>query len=83
MCFPFHLTPLFPTFHLLSSFYFHFHFHFTYTKYIEHSFACLLQSLKNVPWFKERTMSEISLGGLLILVVIRTIQYNIARMRVS
>ncbi|WAR30031.1 DYM-like protein [Mya arenaria] len=30
-------------------------------------------SLKNVPWFKERQMSEISLGGLLILVVIRTI----------
>lgn len=28
-------------------------------------------------------MSEVSLGGLLILVVIRTIQYNIARMRVS
>ncbi|XP_052785704.1 dymeclin-like isoform X2 [Mya arenaria] len=38
-------------------------------------------SLKNVPWFKERQMSEISLGGLLILVVIRTIQFNIARMR--
>ncbi|KAL4216561.1 hypothetical protein ACF0H5_024284 [Mactra antiquata] len=37
--------------------------------------------LKNVPWFKERSMSEISLGGLLILVVIRTIQYNITRMR--
>ncbi|KAH3746684.1 dymeclin-like [Dreissena polymorpha] len=38
-------------------------------------------TLKNVPWFKERTMSEVSLGGLLILVVIRTIQFNIARMR--
>ncbi|XP_053388105.1 dymeclin-like isoform X2 [Mercenaria mercenaria] len=38
-------------------------------------------ALKNVPWFKERSMSEISLGGLLILVVIRTIQYNITRMR--
>lgn len=38
-------------------------------------------SLKNVPWFKERAISEISLGGLLILVVIRTIQFNITRMR--
>ncbi|XP_060608390.1 dymeclin-like isoform X2 [Ruditapes philippinarum] len=38
-------------------------------------------ALKNVPWFKERSMSEISLGGLLILVVIRTIQFNITRMR--
>ena len=42
----------------------------------------LLQTLKNIPWFKERPISEISLGGLLILVVIRTIQYNITRMRV-
>lgn len=38
-------------------------------------------TLKNIPWFKERPISEISLGGLLILVVIRTIQYNITRMR--
>jgi len=38
-------------------------------------------SVKNVPWYKERQLSEISLGGLLILVVIRTIQYNMTRMR--
>ncbi|KAK3095350.1 hypothetical protein FSP39_013559 [Pinctada imbricata] len=38
-------------------------------------------TLKNIPWFKERTILEISLGGLLILVVIRTIQYNMTRMR--
>ena len=34
-------------------------------------------------WFKERVISEITLGGLLILVVIRTIQFNISRMRVG
>ncbi|XP_012945055.1 dymeclin [Aplysia californica] len=38
-------------------------------------------TVKNVLWFKERQLSEISLGGLLILVVIRTIQYNMTRMR--
>ena len=38
--------------------------------------------LKNVTWFKERTLTEITLGGLLILVVIRTIQFNMTRMRV-
>ncbi|KAL3886406.1 hypothetical protein ACJMK2_026404 [Sinanodonta woodiana] len=38
-------------------------------------------AVTNVPWFKERTVSEISLGGLLIVVVIRTIQYNMTRMR--
>ncbi|ELU06913.1 hypothetical protein CAPTEDRAFT_6632 [Capitella teleta] len=38
-------------------------------------------NLKNVAWFKERSVGEISLGGLLILVVIRTIQYNMTRMR--
>ncbi|XP_064644875.1 dymeclin-like isoform X2 [Lineus longissimus] len=37
--------------------------------------------LKNVMWFKERQISEITLGGLLVLVVIRTIQYNMTRMR--
>ena len=39
------------------------------------------QTLKNVMWFKERSVGDISLGGLLILVVIRTIQYNMTRMR--
>ncbi|CAE1315788.1 DYM [Acanthosepion pharaonis] len=37
--------------------------------------------IKTVAWFKERTINEITLGGLLILVVIRTIQYNMTRMR--
>ncbi|XP_018307087.1 dymeclin [Mycetomoellerius zeteki] len=37
--------------------------------------------LKGVTWYTERSISEISLGGLLILVVIRTIQYNMFKMR--
>lgn len=37
--------------------------------------------LKNITWYTERAMSEVSLGGLLILVVIRTIQFNMTRMR--
>ncbi|OXU25724.1 hypothetical protein TSAR_015033 [Trichomalopsis sarcophagae] len=37
--------------------------------------------LKGVTWYTERSISEISLGGLLILVVIRTIQYNMLKMR--
>lgn len=37
--------------------------------------------LKNVAWYTERSIAEISLGGLLILVVIRTIQYNMIKMR--
>lgn len=40
-----------------------------------------LQILKNIHWYTERSISEISLGGLLILVVIRTIQYNMLKMR--
>ena len=40
-------------------------------------------TMKNVDWYKERDLSEISLGGLLILVVIRTIQYNMLKMRVT
>lgn len=37
--------------------------------------------LKNVSWYTERSLTEISLGSLLILVVIRTIQYNMTRTR--
>lgn len=37
--------------------------------------------LKNISWYTERSIAEISLGGLLILVVIRTIQYNMLKMR--
>ncbi|KAM5191332.1 dymeclin [Mantella aurantiaca] len=37
--------------------------------------------LKNISWYSERVLTEISLGSLLILVVIRTIQYNMTRTR--
>ncbi|XP_061732474.1 dymeclin isoform X2 [Nerophis ophidion] len=37
--------------------------------------------LKNVTWYSERSLTEISLGSLLILVVIRTIQFNMTRTR--
>ncbi|XP_022911837.2 dymeclin [Onthophagus taurus] len=37
--------------------------------------------LKSIPWYNERNLSEVSLGGLLVLVVIRTIQYNMLKMR--
>ncbi|KAM6303975.1 dymeclin isoform 1-T3 [Podargus strigoides] len=37
--------------------------------------------LKNITWYAERVLTEISLGSLLVLVVIRTIQYNMTRTR--
>jgi hypothetical protein len=37
--------------------------------------------IKKLTWYTERSISEISLGGLLVLVVIRTIQFNMTRMR--
>uniref|UniRef100_A0A8C4XTJ7 Dymeclin n=1 Tax=Falco tinnunculus TaxID=100819 RepID=A0A8C4XTJ7_FALTI len=37
--------------------------------------------LKNITWYAERVLTEISLGSLLILVVIRNIQYNMTRTR--
>lgn len=36
--------------------------------------------LKNITWYTERMLSEISLGGLIVLILIRTIQYNMTRM---
>uniref|UniRef100_UPI00398F5929 dymeclin isoform X2 n=1 Tax=Pristiophorus japonicus TaxID=55135 RepID=UPI00398F5929 len=37
--------------------------------------------LKNITWYAERVLTEISLGSLLILVVLRTVQYNMTRTR--
>jgi len=42
--------------------------------------GCVLKSAQ-VSWYTERAITELSLGGLLILVVIRTIQYNMLKMR--
>lgn len=39
--------------------------------------------LKNVTWYKDKNLMEISLGGLIILVFLRTIQFNISRTIVS
>ncbi|CAH1392635.1 unnamed protein product [Nezara viridula] len=37
--------------------------------------------LKSVPWYVDRQLSEITLGGLIILVTTRTVQYNLLKMR--
>ncbi|KAL0809761.1 hypothetical protein ABMA28_011261 [Loxostege sticticalis] len=37
--------------------------------------------LKNLTWYTERAISEISLGGLMVLVILRALQYNLARAR--
>ena len=34
-----------------------------------------------MPWYKERILTNISVGGLLILVILKTIQSNITKMR--
>uniref|UniRef100_A0A1B6CTK8 Dymeclin n=2 Tax=Clastoptera arizonana TaxID=38151 RepID=A0A1B6CTK8_9HEMI len=37
--------------------------------------------LKGITWYTERMIPEISLGGLMILVTTRTVQYNLLKMR--
>ncbi|XP_075234716.1 dymeclin isoform X1 [Lycorma delicatula] len=37
--------------------------------------------LKGVSWYTERVIPEISLGGLMILITARTVQYNLLKMR--
>ncbi len=39
--------------------------------------------INDVSWYCERILGEISLGGLIVLVIIRTIQHNMLKMRVS
>ncbi|XP_014680690.1 PREDICTED: dymeclin-like [Priapulus caudatus] len=38
-------------------------------------------NIKSVTWYTERHISDVTLGGLLVLVLIRTIQFNMTRMR--
>ncbi|CAG2107268.1 unnamed protein product, partial [Medioppia subpectinata] len=38
-------------------------------------------TLKNIVWYTDRQLTEISLGGLIVLVIIRTIQFNMSRAR--
>ncbi|KAK9497165.1 hypothetical protein O3M35_004533 [Rhynocoris fuscipes] len=37
--------------------------------------------IKNLSWYTDRSLTEISLGGLIILVTTRTVQYNLLKMR--
>lgn len=37
--------------------------------------------VENVSWYKEKNLNGISLGSLIVLIVLRTIQFNMARMR--
>ncbi|XP_074000190.1 dymeclin isoform X1 [Rhodnius prolixus] len=37
--------------------------------------------IKNIQWYTDRNLTEISLGGLIILVTTRTVQYNLLKMR--
>lgn len=54
-----------------------------YKPYPRVTYLFNLQVLKNISWYTERSLTEISLGSLLILVVIRTIQFNMTRTRVG
>ena len=42
-----------------------------------------LQPVVDTQWFTEKKLANISLGSLLIIIILRTIQYNMAKMRVS
>lgn len=42
-----------------------------------------VQILPTVPWYKERLLTRISLGSLMVIILIRTVKYNLSRLRVS
>ncbi|CAA0823037.1 Unknown protein [Striga hermonthica] len=37
--------------------------------------------LPNVPWYKERILSQTSLGSLMVIILIRTVKYNLSKLR--
>ena len=42
----------------------------------------LPQVLAKVPWYGDRTLSNVSLGSVMVMVLVRAIQTNIAHVRV-
>ncbi|XP_047981954.1 dymeclin-like [Salvia hispanica] len=37
--------------------------------------------LPNVPWYKERILNQTSLGSLMVVILIRTVKYNLSKLR--
>lgn len=37
--------------------------------------------LPNVPWYKERLLNQTSLGSLVVIILIRTVKYNLSKLR--
>lgn len=37
--------------------------------------------LPNVPWYKERLLNQTSLGSLMVIILIRTVKYNLSKLR--
>lgn len=38
--------------------------------------------LPNVPWYQERRLHQTSLGSLMIIILVRTVKYNLSKLRV-
>ena len=43
---------------------------------------CIGQILPGVPWYKEHLLHQTSLGSLMVIILIRTVQYNLSKLRV-
>lgn len=43
---------------------------------------CPLQVLTKVTWYTERVVSNISLGSVIVMMLVRTVQVNMAQIRV-
>lgn len=40
-------------------------------------------ALPGVPWYRERLLARTSLGSLMVVILIRTVKYNLSKLRVS
>ena len=45
------------------------------------SFA-FYQVISNVPWYQERRLHYTSLGSLVVIILVRTVKYNLSKLRV-
>ena len=43
----------------------------------------LQQILPSVPWYKEHLLHQTSLGSLMVIILIRTVQHNLSKLRVQ
>ena len=51
--------------------------------HVSNAWLLMHQVLPSVPWYKERLLTQTTLGSLMVVILIRTVNYNLSKLRVG